>query len=49
MRPTGVPVCFTPVKQQPPGAEASVGDIVVIVRKGDDPVDIHPYLPLLNV
>jgi hypothetical protein len=28
MRPTGVPVCFTPEKQQAAGAEASVGDIV---------------------
>jgi hypothetical protein len=48
MRPTGVPTCFTPLKQQLPGPEASVGDIVVIVRKGDDPVGIHPYLPVVK-
>lgn len=39
-RPTGVPVCFTPVKQQLPGAEASVGDIV---RMGDNPVASSYY------
>jgi hypothetical protein len=37
MRPTGVPVCFTPEKQQLPGAEASVGDIVDILRRGECP------------
>lgn len=36
MRPMGVPVCFTPEKQQPAGAEASVGDIIEIWRRSDN-------------
>jgi hypothetical protein len=45
MRPTGVPVCFRPEKQQAVGAEASVGDIVKtrICQwwRGDNPVVLY--------
>ena len=54
MRPVGVPMCFTPEKQQAAGAEASVEDIL---RLGEEvitqdnlaqhPFILVPYLTLL--
>lgn len=41
-RPTGVPMCFTPEKQQLPGAEASVGDIIDILRRDERLVFVRP-------